>query len=121
MHTQLHIRVHMYNTLLYFVAQGKFQVHPVDFMSYEQNIPAAFNCTYDNSKYSVPPTILWELNDMELSKDNPTSFTIFSYDYTSFLQIHQPLNYANAKVKCVVRSESGASVYSEEAILRVSG
>ena len=87
-------------------------------MAFEGNGTAAFNCTYDKSEYSIPPTIFWELNGTELSEDNATIVT-FSYRYTSFLQIHQPtLSMHLASIRCVVHSVLD-DVYSETATLSI--
>ena len=101
--------------------QSTFKIHPQDFVGFS-NSPATFNCTYDDEEYSIAPTILWELNDSELPQDNPAVYSIFSYKYTSFLQIHQPssLRGQNSTVRCVVHSESG-NVYSDHATLNISG
>lgn len=98
-------------------------MNPQDFVVYESRPrDAAFNCTFDDSKYSIPPTIMWELNDDMLPSGEPAKYSIFSYKYTSFLQIHEPLSLMTetATVKCVaVYNDSFAS--SEAAILTISG
>ena len=87
-------------------------------MAFEGNGTAGFNCTYDESEYSIPPTIFWVLNGTELSEEN-ASVVIFSYRYTSFLQIHQPtLSMHLASIRCVVHSTSD-DVYSEAATLSI--
>ena len=67
---------------------------------------------------------MWELNGNELPQDSPAEYSIFSYKYTSFLQIHDlsPLRGQISTVRCVVHSESRNSVvYSETATLNVTG
>ena len=101
----------------YFSAQSTFQIHPQDFIAFEGTGAAAFNCTYDESEYSIPPTILWELNGTVLSPDN--SIVIFSYRFTSFLQIHQPTSSMHmVRIRCVVHSES-EDIYTEPATLNI--
>ena len=100
--------------------QSTFKTHPQDFVGFP-NSPATFNCTYDDNgdEYSIAPTILWELNDTELAQDNPQSYSIFSYEFTSFLQIHE-LSSLNGRVRCIVHSESG-NVYSDYATFNKTG
>ena len=66
---------------------------------------------------------MWELNGKELPQDNSANYSIFSYKYTSFLQIHDlsPLRGQISTVRCVVHGESVNSVYSETATLNVTG
>lgn len=112
-----------------FIAQSSFQIHPQDYVAFESQsdfprYPAAFNCTYDDSECSITPTIVWELNGNELPQDSPAEYSIFSYKYTSFLQIHDlsPLRGQISTVRCVVHDgELGNSVYSETATLNVTG
>ena len=108
------------SVLIYFSAQGTFQTHPQDFVAYEGTGTAAFNCTFDESEYSIPPTIFWQLNDdTVLSQDDP-AIVVFSYRYTSFLQIHQPTSARNmTSIRCLARSESGADVLSEVVTLNI--
>ena len=103
-----------------FSAQGTFQTQPQDYVAFEDTGTAAFNCTFEESEYSIPPTILWQINDeIVMSQDN-SPIVIFSYRFTSFLQIHQPnSSMHNANIRCLARSQSGADVLSETATLNV--
>ena len=102
--------------------QSTFKTHPQDFVGFS-NSPATFNCTYDDEEYSIAPNILWELNDSELPRNDPAKYSIFSYKYTSFLQINElsSLRCQISTVRCVVHSKSGNNVYSDYATLNISG
>ena len=108
----------MCSILIYLAAKTTFKMNPQDFVAFEGIGTAAFNCTYDDSEYLIPPTIFWELNETMLSQDD-NAIVIFSYRYTSFLQIHQPTSSIHmGSITCLVRSESG-DVRSQAASLSI--
>ena len=113
----LHSSRHIFD--LFLAEDSAFKTHPQDTIAFEGFGTAAFNCTYDDDEYLIPPTIIWKLNETTLQPDN-RSITIFSYGYTSFLQLYEPASSMHmANIRCSVQIEPGKDVDSQAAILRI--
>ena len=107
--------------LIGFTANAGFQVDPQDFTVYSGDNLAVFNCTYREADYSIVPVIRWDLPPR--LKDD-ASVTIFSYRYTSFIQISNATLYDSITLRCFVQlpgqPQDDSMVHSNYATLFVS-